>query len=152
MTRIGVDFDGTLAVWPRVIKPNYGDPIYALENAAALIGAVRCVRRWRLMAHEVIIITGRDEQHLAKLRYWSHIFFDEELPIITRPYGVGISCETQATWKSNILRREALDVYIGDNDAIDRQAAHLAGVPFRHAETIRGGDCRLTLYSGDDEA
>jgi hypothetical protein len=137
--KVFVDFDNTLVVWPRDRMVQYRDVFQAMCDCAAVLGAVRWVKRQLGQGHEVTILTGRDETHAAALRYWSYVFLGEGVPVVLRPSGVGLSCGEQAAWKAQELQARGADLYLGDNLLIDLVAARMAGVAFLHAGLPRSG-------------
>lgn len=137
--RIGFDFDGTLSVWPQGARINYEDPTWTLANSAALLGAVKWVRRILAAGHEIVIITGRDARHASSLSYWLRAFVGQGLPVITRPTHVGLDCTSQAAWKAQAMMDARISLYVGDNLRIDQTAARIAQVQFLDAKLFRDG-------------
>ena len=137
--KIGFDFDGTLAVWPRGARVDYGDPQWALANSAAVLGTVKWLRSLLAGGHQVVVITGRDERHASSLNYWLLAFVGCRLPVMTRPDHVGLSCDAQAAWKAQAMLDAGVTVYVGDNPRIDKAAARMAHVRFLDALMFRDG-------------
>jgi hypothetical protein len=148
MPRIGMDFDGTIAVWPQGTKPNYNDPNHAMANAAALPAAIKWIQHQIKAGHQITIITGRDIRHHAPLERWFRIFLRQTPIIHCRPLSIGLSCSDQARWKFQVLIENDIAIYIGDNPLIDEAAAKMAGIPYIDAAcflrgelpTIQGGN------------
>jgi hypothetical protein len=137
---IGIDFDGTIAVWPRGTKPNYNDPNHAMANAAALPAGIKWIQHQINAGHEISIITGRDIRHHAPLQRWLHIFLGTRLPMHCRPLTIGLSCSDQARWKFQVITENDIAIYIGDNPLIDEAAAKMAGIPYIDAACFQRGE------------
>ncbi len=137
--KVGFDFDGTLAVWPRGTRVDYGDPDWALANSAAVLGAVKWLRGLLNAGHEVVVITGRDGSHASSLGYWLLHFAGRRIPVVTRPAHVGLDAASQAAWKAQAILEAGVTVYVGDNLRIDKAAAHFAHVRFLDAMMFRFG-------------
>jgi acid phosphatase class B len=138
--RIGFDFDGTLAVWPRGFQVRYDDATAAMVNAAAVLGTIKWLKASVRQGHEVIVITGRDALHHGHLRYWLFQFTGNFIDVITRPNTVGLDVMSQAMWKAQVIQDLDVDVYVGDNPRIDQEAARIAGVRFIDAGRLRRGE------------
>jgi len=108
--RIGFDFDGTLAVWPRGSRVNYANPTWAMTHAAAVLGTVKWLKAVLQRGHEVVIITGRDALHRGPLRYWLFQFTGRFLDVVTRPSNVGLDEASQAAWKAQVLQNLGVEV------------------------------------------
>lgn len=140
MTRIGIDFDGTLAVWPRGTKPNYNDPQLALTQSACIPAALRWLQIMTAQGHQFTVITGRNANQAPQISRWLQIFLGERFPVHGRPANIGLSCREQAAWKATVIQELRLEVYVGDNLQIDRVAAEQANVPFIDANCFLCGE------------
>ena len=145
--RIGFDFDGTLAVWPRGSTPRYDDPEWSLANAAAVLAAVKWLKLVLKLGHDVVIVTGRGEDHVDALRYWLLCFTGQRLRVIARPAAVSLSCDAQAAWKAGVLTELGVSAYVGDNHRIDAVAARIAGCGFIDAACFLRGEMPQLLQS-----
>ena len=123
MARIGFDFDGTLAVWPRGSTPRYDDSEWSLANAAAILAPVKWLKLVLKLGHDVVISTGRGEDHVEALRYWLLCFTGQRLTVIARPSDIGLTCHAQAAWKARALIEIDAAVYVDDNHRTDEVAA-----------------------------
>lgn len=141
--KIGFDFDGTLAVWPRGFQVRYDDATSAMVNAAAVLGTIRWLKASVRQGHEVLVITGRGALHHGHLRYWLFQFTGLFIDVITRPTTIDLDAAAQATWKAQVIKDLEVEVYIGDNPRIDREAARIAGVRFIDAGRLRRGELPL---------
>ncbi len=138
--KIGFDFDGTLAVWPAGVQVRYDDADWSLPRAAAVLATVKWLKQLIAQDHDVVVVTGRGENHVSPLRYWLHEFTGHWLPVVARPDHVGLSCQAQAAWKASVLQELAVCVYVGDNPQIDKAAARLARVRFLDAARFLAGE------------
>lgn len=121
--KIGFDFDGTLAVWPRGARVDYNDAHWAMTHAAAVLGAVKWLKCVLARGHEVVVITGRGSAHRNPLRYWLRQFIGQRIDVITRPDHVSLDPVSQAAWKDEAMHKLGVVVYVGDNHSIDNAAA-----------------------------
>lgn len=137
--KIGFDFDGTLATWPLGSRRNYNDAFYAMTHAAAILGTVKWMKAVMRRGHRVVVITGRGTAHRGPLRYWLFQFTGQFVDVVARPNHVGLDVVAQAAWKAQVLSELAVNVYVGDNHRIDKEAARLAGVRFLDAKAFRNG-------------
>jgi hypothetical protein len=127
--KIALDFDGTLAHWPRGITPSYVDPIICYAQAKACPIMTSICRDFIDLGFELHIVTGRSKSHQDLIERWTQEFLG---PANThcRPDGVGLGCASQTGWKASILQALEPVLYIGDNELIDKAAARHAEVPY----------------------
>lgn len=128
--KVGVDFDGTLACLRPGAQRQFHDARQSILDAAALLGPTLWVQRMHTQGHEVLLISGRSVEHQGALRRWCLHFLGFAPPCYLRPRKLDLSCNVQATWKSQILRENGVSVYVGDNPRIDLEAARLAGIDY----------------------
>ncbi len=89
---IGVDLDGTLALWPPRQGQQIGDPIPAM---------VERVKRWLADGRDVRIMTARaahcDERDLLLIQDWCQEHVGQELPVTCfKDFGMDVLFDDRA--------------------------------------------------------
>lgn len=139
LLRLAFDLDGTLFDVSPGISYDHAEKIR--QHSTPHERACDLARAAAAGGHYTTYVTGRTEP-VRQVTQWQ---LDQvRLPGPLHMQRAWRGDDVMTTYKADVLRRQHIDLYVGDT-VHDANAAALAGVPFLHADHWRAGTLPVTL-------